>query len=99
TRLQGDWSSDVCSSDLALGDEYVYLFLDGVVLKVRDARGKVRRRVVLVAYGVTPAGRREVLAYRLAQAESETAWTAFLQDLYLRSEERRVGKECRYRSG
>jgi len=33
-----------------------------VVLKVRDARGKVRRRVVLVAYGVTPAGRREVLA-------------------------------------
>src|SRR3989442_4465458 len=62
----------------ALGDEYVYLFLDGVVLKVRDARGKVRRRVVLVAYGVTPAGRREVLAYRLAHAESDTAWTAFL---------------------
>lgn len=68
----------------ALGDEYVYLFLDGVVLKVRDGRGKVRRRVVLVAYGVTPAGRREVLAYRLAQGESEAAWTAFLQDLYLR---------------
>jgi putative transposase len=73
----------------ALGDEYVYLFLDGVVLKVRDARGKVRRRVVLVAYGVTPAGRREVLAYRLAQAESEVAWTAFLQDLYLRGLEGR----------
>jgi putative transposase len=68
----------------ALGDEFLYLFLDGVVLKVRDGRGKVRRRVVLVAYGITRGGRREVIAYRLAQGESEAAWTAFLQDLYLR---------------
>jgi putative transposase len=68
----------------ALGDEYLYLFLDGVVLKVRDGRRKVRRRVVLVAYGITRGGRREVIAYRLAQGESEAAWTAFLQDLYLR---------------
>ncbi len=73
----------------ALRDDYDYLFLDGVVLKVRDARGKVRRRVVLVAYGITPAGRREVIAYRLAQGESEAAWTAFLQDLYLRGLEGR----------
>ena len=68
----------------ALRDEDVYLFLDWVVLKVREGRGKVRRRVVLVAYGITLGGRREVLAYRLAQGESEAAWTAFLQDLYLR---------------
>jgi putative transposase len=72
-----------------LRDEYLYLFLDGVVLKVRDGRGTVRRRVVLVAYGITPAGRREVIAYRLAQGESEAAWTAFLQDLYLRGLEGR----------
>ena len=68
----------------ALRDEYLYLFLDGVVLKVRDGRRKVRRRVVLVAYGITRGGRREVIAYRLAQGESEAGWTAFLQDLYLR---------------
>jgi putative transposase len=67
-----------------LHDDAVYLFLDGVVLKVRDARGKVRRRVVLVAYGITAGGRREVIGYRLAQGESEASWTAFLQDLYLR---------------
>ena len=73
----------------ALRDEYLYLFLDGVVLKVRDGRGKVRRRVVLVAYGITLGGRREVLAYRLTQGESEAAWTAFLQDLYLRGLEGR----------
>ncbi len=67
-----------------LADHYVYLFLDGVVLKVRDSAGKVRRRVVLVAYGITAGGQREVIDYRLAQGESEAAWTAFLQDLFLR---------------
>jgi putative transposase len=67
-----------------LRDDCVYLFLDGVVLKVRDLRGKVRRRVVLVAYGISSSGRRELLAYRLAEGESEAAWTAFLQELYLR---------------
>jgi putative transposase len=73
-----------------LRDDVVYLFLDGVVLKVRDARGKVRRRVVLVAYGITAGGRREVIGYRLAQGESEASWTAFLQDLYLRGLEGRA---------
>jgi len=67
-----------------LRDDYLYLFLDGVVLKVRDGRGKVRRRVVLAAYGISDSGRRELLAYRLAHGESEAAWTGFLQDLYLR---------------
>jgi putative transposase len=67
-----------------LEDHYVYLFLDGVVLKVRDSSGQVRRRVVLVAYGITRAGRRELIAYRLVAGESETAWAAFLQDLFLR---------------
>jgi putative transposase len=73
-----------------LRDEYVYLFLDGVVLKVRDSQGKVRRRVVLVAYGITPAGGREVIGYRLGTGESEAAWTAFLQDFFLRGFEGRA---------
>jgi len=72
-----------------LPDAYRYLFLDGVVLKVRDLRGRVRRRAVLVAYGITGEGRRQLLAYRLAQGESESSWTAFLQDLYLRGLEGR----------
>jgi len=41
-----------------LGDDYLYLFLDGVVLKVRDTTGSVRRRVILVAYGIRAQGRR-----------------------------------------
>ncbi len=72
-----------------LRDEYIYIFLDGVVLKVRDGSGQVRRRWVLVAYGITAEGRREVIAYQLARGESETSWTAFLQGMFLRGLEGR----------
>lgn len=67
-----------------LRDDYLYLFLDGIVLKVRDLTGPVRRRVVLVAYGVLPNGKREIIDYRFAHGESETAWLEFLQGLFLR---------------
>ncbi len=71
-------------------DDWLYLFFDGVVLKVRDSAEKVRRRVVLVAYGISARGQRQVLAYRLGIGESEVGWTAFLQDLYLRGLEGRT---------
>jgi putative transposase len=67
-----------------LADQYVYLFLDGVVLKMRDATRTVVRRTILVAYGITAKGKREVIAYQFAQGESEASWVEFLQDLYLR---------------
>ena len=72
-----------------LRDAYVYIFLDGVVLKVRDRSGQVRRRWVLVAYGITAEGWREGVAYQLARGESETSWTAFLQGMFLRGLEGR----------
>jgi putative transposase len=68
----------------ALRDDYVYLFLDGVVLKMRDLTAKVRRRMVLVAYGVLPNGKREILDYHFAYGESEAAWLEFLQGLFNR---------------
>lgn len=67
-----------------LTDHYQYLFLDGVVLKMRDATKTVVRRAILVAYGITAQGKREVIAYQFAHGESEAAWVGFLQDLYLR---------------
>jgi putative transposase len=67
-----------------LCDHYVYLFLDGIVLKIRDLAGKVRRRTVLVAYGVRSNGQREIIDYQFAQGESEAAWLKFLQGLFLR---------------
>src|SRR5256885_4804848 len=82
TRLQGDWSSDVCSSDLEvealLGDQE-----DVVGVEVLPHRGAAVDAevdpVVLLADLVVRAGahRRHVRAHR--------------------SEERRVGKECRSR--
>src|SRR6266536_4122970 len=58
TRSTRDWSSDVCSSDLALGDDQLFL---GAL------------------------GGRPQVAELLLEGGAD------------RSEERRVGKECRYR--
>jgi putative transposase len=64
-----------------LSDHYWYLLLDGITLRVKSAPG-VKKRLVLCAYGITPEGRREMISFRQASAESETQWEAFLRDLY-----------------
>lgn len=64
-----------------LTDSYLYLLLDGIVLRVKEAN-RVVRRLVLCAYGITPAGFRESISFRQANSESEAAWEAFLRDLY-----------------
>lgn len=66
-----------------LEDKYVYLLLDGITLKVKTQAG-VKKRLVLVAYGIDQAGKKELIAFRLATAESESQWQAFLDDLYRR---------------
>lgn len=67
----------------SLKDEYVYLFLDGVVKKVVSC-GRVVKKLVLVAYGIRLDGRREVVDFRIARSESEAEWMRFLNDLYRR---------------
>ena len=64
-----------------LEDKYLYLLLDGIVLKVKTATGVVRR-LVLCAYGITPGGHREMISFRQSNSESEAQWEAFLRDLY-----------------
>ena len=66
-----------------LSDHYLYLLLDGITLKVKGALGG-KKRLVLCAYGITPDGRREIVSFRQATAESEAQWEAFLQDMYQR---------------
>jgi putative transposase len=61
----------------------LYLLLDGIRLRVKTPTG-VTHRLVLCAYGLTPAGQRILLTFRQAKAESATAWGAFLQDCYAR---------------
>jgi transposase-like protein len=75
-----------------LEDCYQYLFLDGITLKVKGATG-VKKRLVLCAYGVSTTGRRELVSFRQATAESEAQWEAFLRDLFdrgLRGQEVRL---------
>src|SRR5256885_11928496 len=82
TRLQGDWSSDVCSSDLPFarphGDFARVKDLDfnAGEITVRAGKGQKDRRTTL------PAS---------ADGELKRHLEA------VRSEERRVGKECRSR--
>lgn len=62
-------------------DCYQYLLFDGVVLKVKGAAG-VKKRLVLCAYGIRRDGRRELIGFRQATAESEAQWEGFLRNLY-----------------
>ncbi len=66
-----------------LEDKYLYLFLDGIVLKRRSGFG-AKKRVVLVAYGISANGRRELIDFMVTNAESENRWWRFLNDLYRR---------------
>src|SRR5437879_2390047 len=66
-----------------LSDDYAYLFLDGVSLRVRRPAGR-KRVQMLVAYGVRCDGRRHLLAFLRSQGESQADWEGLLQDLYRR---------------
>src|SRR5256885_10714916 len=81
TRLQGDWSSDVCSSDLASALE---LEDDAALSLGRLDRGLGDR----IEHALHNPGRGE----RLTDGEEPLAVAR-----PSRSEERRVGKECRSR--
>jgi putative transposase len=67
----------------ALADEYQYLILDGVSVRIRLV-GAVRRRMVLCAYGVRRDGRRELIDFMIVKAEGEDTWKSFLLDLHRR---------------
>jgi transposase-like protein len=64
-------------------DEWQYLFLDGVSLRVRRPSGR-KRVQLLVAYGVRADGSRQLLAFVRSQGESQAAWEGLLEDLYRR---------------
>ena len=66
-----------------LADEWAYLFLDGVSLRVRRPSGRQRVQM-LVAYGVRQDGTRQLLGFLRSQGESQMAWEGLLQDLYRR---------------
>src|SRR5881396_3796037 len=56
-----------------LQDEWAYLFLDGVSLRVRRPSGR-KCVQMLVAYGVRRDGSRQLLAFLRRSGESQSAW-------------------------
>jgi transposase-like protein len=66
-----------------LDPNYRVLLLDGVVLARKTGAGAVRRPV-LVALGIRPDGRKEIIDFELVRGETEVAWEAFLTSLYRR---------------
>ena len=55
----------------------------GVVLSRKTGAGALKRPVPVVL-GLRPDGRKEIVDYRLARAESAAEWERFLGDLYAR---------------
>ena len=76
----------------SLSDDYLYLVLDAMYVRcqmgssahVRGAqRGEsVRKVAVLLARGIRADGSRELVDFRLAPGERESAWEGFLLSLY-----------------
>src|SRR2546429_6624447 len=85
TRCSRDWSSDVCSSDLAAHIDP--RGLTDILRKLKDEEDRERISAMEIAgFRSHPATQKRIL--RL-----EAKWKKLKQ----RSEERRVGKECRSR--
>lgn len=64
-------------------DEYQFLYLDGIYFSVKGAL-KAKKILILVAYGITIFGKKELIDFRFAPAESTNACEGFLNDLYRR---------------
>ena len=72
-----------------LSDDYVYLFVDGVSLRVRRPTGR-KQVQMLVAYGIGQDGSRHLLAFLRGQGEGAADWEELLGDLYRRGLEGRA---------
>src|SRR5690554_7291864 len=85
TRCGRDWSSDVCSSDLQT--------LDRILKKDYSFQ---ERSLIRVETEENIFGEHNLALNELAVHKKDTA-SMITVEAYLRSEERRVGKECRSR--
>jgi transposase-like protein len=73
-----------------LEDRYRVLMLDGVTQRMKGAGGKAVVKLVLVAYGITWDGQRELIDFMVSPSESEAAWWGFLNRLHKRGLEGEV---------
>ena len=79
TRLTSQWQDEAktfAARDLS-GTDYVYLWVDGIHLKVRLEHEKLR---LLVMLGVRADGRKELVALTDGYRESTESWADLLRD-------------------
>jgi len=72
-------------------DEYQFLFLDGITISVKGSL-KAKKILILVAYGITVFGKKELIAFKIANAESNTACEGFLNNLFTRGLEGKTSR-------
>src|SRR5258705_1842691 len=91
TRCLSDWSSDVCSSDL-VSDQIAFLHAGKLVLLGSLDEIKQRHHRLVLRFD-RPLDEPPALRGALSTTGRGAEWTIICD----RSEERRVGKECRSR--
>jgi len=70
-----------------LEKSYPFVWVDALYEKVRNPEGRVVSTAIMIAYGVTLEGRREVLAIEPFRAETAQTWRAFFEKLKARGVE------------
>jgi len=70
-----------------LEKSYPFVWVDALYEKVRNPEGRVVSTAIMIAYGVTLEGRREVLAIEPFRAETAETWRAFFEKLKARGVE------------
>jgi len=71
-----------------LEKEYPFVWVDALYEKVRNYEGRVVSSAIMIAYGVTMEGKREVLAIEPFSAETTETWKAFFDRLKERGVEK-----------
>jgi transposase-like protein len=63
-------------------DKYRFMFIDAIWVNIKEIDTK--KRPILFAMGITNEGRQEMIAFKLAEGETEAEYINFFNDLYRR---------------
>ncbi|MFO8070091.1 MAG: IS256 family transposase [Alkalibacterium sp.] len=62
---------------------YRYVYVDALYIKVRENH-RIVSKAVYIAIGINEKNRKEIIGFKVADAESTESWTAFFQDMRAR---------------
>jgi len=82
-RLKEQWSTEYdewMKRDLS-GKQYVYVWADGIHVKVRLEDDANKKQYILVLIGATADGKKELIAVLDGYRESEQSWSELLLNL------------------